>query len=108
MAQYRRFDKDLKRYPYYYGEDKTEKQISWMKKLEVGEVFIHSTWVHWEKFKKNFEEQGVIIDRYEFKQKRMARDYKNCAAIVLQVGEEIYDYPDAKQEQMFDTNSLMV
>ena len=50
----------------------------------------------------------VIIDRYEFKQKRMARDYKNCAAIVLQIGEEVYDFKDLKEEQKFDTNSLMI
>lgn len=112
MAQYRNFERQLKKFPTgYYGSDskaKEENQKAFINNLKLGQVFIHYSWVRWDKFKEKFKNEGVIIDRYEFKQKRMARDYKNCAAIVLQIGEEVYDFKDLKEEQKFDTNSLMI
>lgn len=111
MAQYRYFDRQLKRFPdgYYRGGDDTrnEKQKIFIETLELGQVFLHSQWVQWEKFKEKFEDKGVIIDRFEFKQKRMARDYHNSAAIVLQIGEEVCAIQDIKEQQKFDTKSLM-
>jgi len=111
MAQYRYFDRQLTRFPdgYYRGGDsaRTEKQKIFIETLELGQVFLHSQWVQWEKFKEKFQDLGVIIDRFEFKQKRMARNYHNAAAIVLQIGEEVYNIQDIKEQQKFDTNSIM-
>jgi hypothetical protein len=111
MAQYGYFDRKLTRFPdsYYKGGDlaRTEKQKIFIETLELGQVFLHSPWVEWEKFKEKFQNLGVIIDRFEFKQKRMVRNYHNAAAIVLQIGEEVYAVPDIKKQQKFDINSLM-
>jgi hypothetical protein len=106
MAQYPYFERNLKRFPYYYGMEKDAKEKVFINKLKLGEVFLLRSYTEWDPFQERFKSQDVIIDRYQFKIKRLRKYYSNSAAIVVQIGDELYNNPDVKKEQMFDIKSL--
>ena len=106
MAQYPYFERNLKRFPYYYGMEKDAKEKVFINKLKLGEVFLLRSYTKLDVFQEKFKSEGVIIDRFDFTIKRLKRFYHNAAAIVVQKGDEIHTMPDLNEGQMFDPKSL--
>jgi protoporphyrinogen oxidase len=108
MAQYSRLITTVKHYPTYSWKTSLEEiQEKFIKGLEVGEIFSYPGGYnrsHWEAIQKKFEEKGVIVGKYEFKIKRLKKDYPNVG-IVLQKGEKRYEAP-VEDAQTFDPNLI--
>jgi hypothetical protein len=111
MAQYRNLVKRVRTFPTYaWRKDLEEEQKNFIDSLKLGEIFSIPGYgsaaydSFKEKYQSVFNERGVIFDTYEFKIKRLKKDYPRTA-IVLQKGKEIYT-PPIEDAQIFDPNLI--
>jgi len=105
MAQYRNLIKTIRNYPTYsWNEDLATKQDAFIRSLKLGEIFKYPEYANWEKIAAFFQERGVVIQKNQFKIKRLQKDYPHTAIVVEKDG-KLYQHV-IEEPQKFDPNLI--